>query len=234
MPRTPDVAILCGGMGTRLRPVLGGRPKALAMIGGRPFLHRLIDHLVREGCRRIILCTGVGRDAIRASLEHQPIQTELIFAEETDPLGTGGAVRNCLPWIQTEEVIVMNGDSFTDVSFERIWNHPADGRVRLVAVPADERQDAGTLQLDEQGRVTQFQEKAQKRCGPYLNAGIYSIPRALLTEIPGATVFSMEHDLLPGWVKVPGIQAIVHPGDVVDIGTPDRFKASQRQLSGRL
>ncbi len=234
MPRTPDVAILCGGMGTRLRPVLGDRPKALAEVGGRPFLHRLIDHLVREEFRRIILCTGVGRDAIRSSFEHHSVPAELVFSEESMPLGTGGATRNCLPLIQTDEVLVLNGDSYTDVPLNRIRNHPAGGKVQMVVVPADERQDAGTLQIDAQGRVVQFQEKAQTRCGPYLSAGIYLIPRALLAELPGAAVLSMENDLLPGWVKVPGIHAIVHAGAVIDIGTPNRLKDSQLQLAGLL
>lgn len=231
MPHMPDVAILCGGMGTRLRSVLGDQPKALAEVGGRPFLHRLVDHLAREGFQRIILCTGVGRDAIRASFQHHPAPVELLFSEELIPLGTGGAVRNCLPLIQTEEVLVMNGDSFTDVPLERVWNHTPDGIVRLVAVPVDERHDAGTLHIDSRGNVMQFFEKIQDQRGHFLSAGIYSIPCSLLARFPAATPLSMECDLLPEWIHEPGIQAVVHDGAVVDIGTPERLEDSQSRLT---
>lgn len=232
MPQPPDVAILCGGMGTRLRSVLGDRPKALAEIGGRPFLHRLVDQLIREGFRRIILCTGVGREAIRASFNLRSIQAELIFSEEAQPLGTGGAIRNCLPLIRTDEILVTNGDSYTDVPLEQVWNHSPNGLVRLVAVPSDDRHDAGTLHVNEHGRVTHFQEKSPDCRGRYLSAGIYLIPRNLLSALPQATVISMERDLLPRWIQDPGIQAVLHSGKVIDIGTPARLEDSQLQLAG--
>ena len=51
-------AVLVGGLGTRLLPVVADRPKALAEIHGRPFLQYLLDQLSTAGCSRVVLCTG--------------------------------------------------------------------------------------------------------------------------------------------------------------------------------
>lgn len=53
-----SVAVLAGGLGTRLLPVVSDRPKALAEIHGRPFLQYLLDQLSTAGCSRVVLCTG--------------------------------------------------------------------------------------------------------------------------------------------------------------------------------
>lgn len=60
------VLILYGGQGTRLAPVLGGVPKALAPIDGRPFLDYQLEALFRAGFVDVVLCTGVGHDQIAA------------------------------------------------------------------------------------------------------------------------------------------------------------------------
>ena len=60
-----DAAVLCGGLGTRLRAALPDTPKALAPVGVRPFLELLVSELAAAGAQRIVLCTVVGADAIR-------------------------------------------------------------------------------------------------------------------------------------------------------------------------
>lgn len=60
------VAILAGGFGTRLRPVVANRPKVLAEVRGRPFLAYLLDHIAAAGLRSVILCTGYMGDRVQA------------------------------------------------------------------------------------------------------------------------------------------------------------------------
>jgi len=56
------VAVLAGGLGTRLRPAIGERQKAVAEVAGRPFLTRLLDQIARFGFRDVVLCTGYGAE----------------------------------------------------------------------------------------------------------------------------------------------------------------------------
>ena len=60
--------ILAGGLGTRLRPVVGDRPKVLAEVGGRPFITYLLDHLAKARIKRVILCTGYLGFQVKAAL----------------------------------------------------------------------------------------------------------------------------------------------------------------------
>src|SRR5437764_9162328 len=90
----PDAVILCGGQGTRLRSVLGDGPKAMAQVGGRPFLEILLDQLETAGWRRVVLCTGYGSAALRRHFSSARSTLEICFSEEQAPLGTGGALRN--------------------------------------------------------------------------------------------------------------------------------------------
>lgn len=60
--------ILAGGLGTRLQPVVGDRPKGLAAVAGRPFLAHLMDQLCSQGIRRVVVSTGHGAGQIREAL----------------------------------------------------------------------------------------------------------------------------------------------------------------------
>jgi len=231
MPRTPDVAILCGGMGTRLRSVLGERPKVLAEVDGRPFLDFLIETIVAQGFQRIVLCTGQGRDQIRRHVSGQTYGAEVLFSEETSPLGTGGALRLCRPHIQTDRLLLLNGDSYTDLPLDAFCRM-GDGshRIQLAVVPAHGRDDAGNVNVNEQGLVTGFHEKSPGTAPGYISAGIYLISRAQLEAIPGMEPCSIEYDLMPEWVRSPGVTAVIAATEVVDIGTPERLMAAGQKL----
>jgi NDP-sugar pyrophosphorylase family protein len=89
-------AILAGGLGTRLRPVVGDRPKVLAEVAGRPFLTIILDQLAAAGFREVVLLTGHGADEVRGSLGAAHAGLRLTYSAEPAPLGTGGA--RATPW----------------------------------------------------------------------------------------------------------------------------------------
>ena len=103
-----DIVILAGGLGTRLRPAVSGRPKVLAEIGGRPFIDILIENLLRVGMQRIIISVGYLKDHIKDYYAEQGI----LFAEEESALGTGGGLKNAVSLIRSDQCLVMNGDSW--------------------------------------------------------------------------------------------------------------------------
>src|ERR671910_3457055 len=119
-----SVAVLAGGLGTRLRPVVSDRPKALAEIHGRPFLAYLLDQLSTAGCSRVVLCTGHLGEQIERAFDKRYRNLQISYSRETRPLGTGGALRLALPDLLSDPVLVMNGDSFcaTDLTSVRDWH----------------------------------------------------------------------------------------------------------------
>ena len=87
------VAILAGGLGTRLRPAIGDRAKGVAPVDGQPFLHRVLDQVATAGFRDVVLCVGFRADEVEAALgaRHGPLR--LRYAREAEPLGSAAIRR---------------------------------------------------------------------------------------------------------------------------------------------
>jgi NDP-sugar pyrophosphorylase family protein len=233
MGHPPDGIVLCGGAGLRLRSVIGDAPKAMASIGGRPFLEILLSQLARHGMERVILAVGYRQDVIRAHFGERAFGLRLFYSPEESPLGTGGALRNAANVIESDSVLMMNGDSYADADLSQFIReyHEAKADVSLVAIPPDGRGDCGSVLVGMDGNVIQFAEKEGVSTAAYFNAGIYMMSRRLVQEIPAAMELSLERDLFPQWLNEGRqIKAFVYSGTCIDIGTPDRFERAQAIL----
>ncbi len=233
MSSMPDAVILCGGAGLRLRSVTGDTPKAMASIAGRPFLEILLNQLKRYGFSRIILSVGHQSHVIRDYFGEESYGLELLYSFESSPRGTGGALREASNLMTTDSALVMNGDSYTDLDLSRLsFVHLKDRSDLTVVVVAQTRSDAGSVLLDDNGRVTTFAEKQVVGSSRYLSAGIYMLNKNLACSIPNAVQISLEEQLFPLWIREGRmIRAFVHPGESIDIGTPERFRKAQDVLA---
>ena len=108
-------AILAGGLGTRLRPAVGDRPKVIAQIGQRPFITFLLDQLTAVGVQKVVLLTGHGANWVRATLGDEYKGVPLGYSVEKAPLGTAGALRHALPMFAADNVLLLNGDSYCEL-----------------------------------------------------------------------------------------------------------------------
>ncbi|HWG36078.1 MAG TPA: sugar phosphate nucleotidyltransferase, partial [Terriglobales bacterium] len=221
----------CGGLGTRLRGTLGPVPKALAPVARRPFLAHLLDQLAGCNLERVVLCTGAGAEPIREFVSLSGNKA-LEVSRESSPLGTGGALRHALPLLRGNSVLVLNGDSLVPgLDFNAFWAchqlHPEQACFVLVAAGA--RTDAGNVALDASGRIAVFSEKATAARTQYHSAGVYLLPKALIAAVPVGRACSLEHELVPQWLQQ-GIYGFVHPGELLDIGTPERLRQADVRL----
>ena len=221
---TPHVAILCGGLGTRLRSAVADRPKALAEVAGRPFLAWLLDLLDTHGFSRVVLCTGYRAVQIETEFGASHRGLHLRYSPEPEMLGTGGALRHALPLLETETVLVVNGDSYCHADLGRFWRDHADSRAAasMLLSHVDDTSRYGSVRLSEHGRVAAFQEKAASTGPGWINAGIYLANRALLQAIPPRTACSLEREVFPSWIKL-GLRGVMSDGAFVDIGTPESY-----------
>jgi NDP-sugar pyrophosphorylase family protein len=224
----PDLLVLCGGQGTRLRSVLSDRPKPLVMIGSRPFIEFMIAPFVRQGIRRVILCTGhLGHHFEKWYADHPPT-FELIFSREPTSLGTAGAIRHASRLIASDTVVVANGDSVCDVDLRKLLARHAEAKSRatLTLIKADHRSDAGIVAMDDRHRVTAFCEKGVGRPGEFHNAGIYVFDRSVIELVPAIGPSSLEIDWLPTLIPL-GVYGFFCQERLYDIGTPDRLAEFQ-------
>jgi len=234
MHNLPDAIVLCGGAGLRLREITGNGPKAMATIAGRPFLELLLRQLRRSGCERTILAVGYRQEVIRSHFTDRFLGMQLVYSVEASPLGTGGALRNAADLVESDSVLVLNGDSYTDVDFTAFvtYHHESKADASLVVVPTDGRGDCGNVVVDEQGTITGFREKQTFSGSRYFNAGIYVLSRSLLCQIPAGGPVSIEQELFPQWLaEGKSIRAYTCLGACMDIGTPDRYRNAQAILA---
>jgi mannose-1-phosphate guanylyltransferase len=228
-----DVAVLAGGQGTRIRGVLGGTPKLLAPIGGRPFLEILVQRLKAFGMKRLVLGIGHLADKVAAHLKAHPIAgVEVITAVEPKPLGTAGALQFLRPHIKSDPVIVMNGDSFCGADLcEFVAVHRRRGaQVSLLAVEVKDAARYGRLDVGDGGLVHGFSEKDADASGPgVVNAGVYLFSAALLDKIAAMSGESLEKDVFPTLLES-GVNAFVTDAPFIDIGTPEDLQRAEEVL----
>ena len=221
--------ILIGGLGTRLQPVVKDRPKGIAEVGGKPFIYYLLKQLEIHNFKTVLLCTGYMSSAIEESLSLLTSQVKIEYSKESTPLGTAGALRNALPKISTDNLMVMNGDSFCDIDMHELLLKSsiskADCMMTLTKVKNSCRY--GSVHINDQGFVTKFSSRPEESGENIINAGIYIFRKSLIESIPPKTHRSLENDFLPKWSEEGRIAYFIHNGRFIDIGTPNSYIESQ-------
>jgi D-glycero-alpha-D-manno-heptose 1-phosphate guanylyltransferase len=230
----PDAIVLCGGAGLRLRSVTGSEaPKAMAPVAGRPFMELLLLQLKRYGFSRVILSVGYQQDVIRGHFGQSAFGLELVYSPESSPLGTGGALGQAAHLVTTDDALVMNGDSYTDIDLCRlVLMHRKDQAGLTVTLVAGTLADAGSVLVGDKGKITTFAEKCFVQGARYRSAGIYMVGKHLLARIPQGQQVSLEQQLFPTWIdEGRDIRGFIHEGTCVDIGTPERYQGAQAILA---
>ena len=223
--------ILCGGLGTRLRAVLSDRPKSMAPVAGVPFLQLLLEKLKAEGIEEVILGTGYLADQIEGFFgKGESLGLRLRYSRESQPLGTGGAVKLAEPWLR-DPVLVLNGDSYAEWSVAGIADlytrNDAEVVIVLQVVPDVSRY--GSVTVDRDGRVIEFIEKGSRTGAGLINAGIYLLSKKIIAGFPANETISLERDVFPRLLggKVFGL---VSEGLFIDIGVPADLLRAQTLL----
>ena len=229
-----QAVVLAGGRGARLSEAVPDRPKSLAPIGDRPFLLYLLEHLKSYGVDEAILAVGYRAEQIEEAFgDGSGLGISLRYARETSPLGTGGALRNALPLIRDDDLLVVNGDTFFDLNygtlkkFHRAWG--AWATVALKYRPAVSRY--GLTELGPDYRVAAFREKPGDDGGGYVNGGVYLLRRQMLETFPEG-YRSLEREILPQWVRRGTVFGLPFGGKFIDIGVPEDYRLACDKLPG--
>lgn len=228
-----DAVILCGGLGTRLRKEVRDRQKCMAEVVNRPFLDFIIEYLQRCGVERVILCVGYMAEMVKKYYQERVKGCEILFSEEKEPLGTGGAVRNAKFLIQTDPFLVMNGDSFCPVNLHDFINShiKKQALASVVAAKADKSSDYGSIIMRRTNRIIDFAEKVKiEKKTNFINAGIYLFNKDIFTFMPNRHKFSLEYDLFPAIVdkKFYGYKTKM---SFIDIGIPKSYQKARKLLT---
>lgn len=225
---TITAAILSGGLGTRLRPVVKDRPKVLSEVMGRSFLTYILDQLALSGIQDVVLCTGYRSEMIPKALGHCHKTLNLIYSKENQPLGTCGAVCNALPHIRSEHILVMNGDSYINFRIEKYiqWFFQLNRQASIALTHVPDVGRYGKVEISSNQLLSKFTEKGSDHGPGWINAGVYILKKNLLESIPSGTPCSMEHDFLPDLIGK-GLYGFPAIGEFIDIGTPETYQQAE-------
>ena len=118
----PPIALLAGGLATRLRPITEKIPKALVDIAGEPFISHQLRRLKEQGLDRAVLCLGyLGEQVEEFVGRGDQFGLSVTYSYDGDKLlGTGGAIRKALPLLD-DVFYVSYADTFLDVSYRDVY-----------------------------------------------------------------------------------------------------------------
>ena len=226
-----QVVILAGGKGTRLHDRLGGLPKPLIDICGKPLLERQIELLIKYGYTHALLLVNHGARQITdfcRSRNNWDIEVECI--PDGEPKGTAGATLAVMDRLNTE-FLVMYGDTMLEVDLERFQTFhrsQIDADATLFVHPNDHPNDSDLVEVDESGSIRAFHPYPHDKGHYYpnlVNAALYYIRRDALRpwqDVSG--LFDFGKDLFPKMLargnKLIGYNS---PEYIKDCGTPSRL-----------
>lgn len=232
-----QAVILAGGLGTRLRAVVQDVPKPMAPINGKPFLHHLMTYWQGQGIDRFVLSVGYKWEIISDYFKENFQGSEVAYAVENEPLGTGGGLCLSIEHLRpSKDFVILNGDTFFEVDLKALEGfhaaRQADLTLSLMSVPANARY--GGVGVDETGRLYSFQPQTTATSGNVLiNGGVYLAERALFNDFAGrpSAPLSLEAGLfakmLDGKRKLYGLES---RGRFIDIGIPEDYERAAKVL----
>ncbi|EFV4735478.1 NTP transferase domain-containing protein [Campylobacter coli] len=210
--------ILCGGLGTRLKSVIKNIPKPMAPINGKPFLAFVLEYLKKQGITEIILSVSYKYELIQEYFKDEFHGMKIHYNIEKELLGTGGAIKDALKLVKNE-VYVVNGDTFFDIDLKKLVLNGSKICIALKQMQNFDRY--GTVNVDEQGIVTSFEEKVFKKQG-LINGGIYLLKKDIFDEFSLEKKFSFEEFLQENY-KLLKIQTQIFDDYFIDIGIPEDY-----------
>lgn len=222
-----ECIILAGGMGTRLQSVVSDVPKCMAPVAGHPFLYYLITSLIEAGFNHIIFALGYKHEIIEEWIQTNAFPIDISTVIEETPLGTGGAVKLALSKARTNEVFVLNGDTFFNVRYSEMLNlHKSTQSAVTVALKRMKKFDRyGVVDIEQPtSRILRFNEKQYCESG-LINGGVYLINRHELDNFP--MKFSLEKDFFETAVRTSTLSGYISEGYFIDIGIPEDYECAQ-------
>ena len=227
MKRTEEAIVLAGGFGTRLRGVVDDVPKPLAPVAGRPFLAWLLDRLAQGGLRRCILATGYMAEKIEDRIGARWQGMEIVYSVESEPLGTGGAIRLAANRLQGDAVHVLNGDTWLEYAPTALEAAAMESGACLSVALArvDDGARYGAVEVDG-NKVAGFREKGPAGPG-WINAGCYFLGAGALADLPARTAYSFETAFLQPRVQSGDVAAFIGTAGFIDIGVPEDYARAQ-------
>ncbi|MBK7232411.1 MAG: HAD-IIIA family hydrolase [Saprospiraceae bacterium] len=230
-----ECIILAGGFGTRLAHLIPELPKCLAPVGERPFLHALLLYLKSQNINHFVFSLGYKSELVIDYVRKNFSDLKFSFVIEDQPLGTGGAIQKAIIQCQSENIFVINADTYYPVDLNSLYQFHTykKANISLTLKPMVFPHRYGTVEIDIHQKVTQFHEKKEINYG-LINGGIYVISKSWFLSLDLPEVFSFEKEVLENENYQDTLFAQVNDLPFIDIGVPEDYARAEEFLSMNL
>tara|TARA_Y100000589_G_C27145731_1_gene626707 strand:+ start:134 stop:832 length:699 start_codon:yes stop_codon:yes gene_type:complete len=225
-----NFVILCGGYGTRFQKISKTIPKIIIDI--KPSF-TMLDWLIEEylpNDSQIILATGYLHKKILEFIEKKWYKSKIIISHEENKLGTAGSIINASRLINTNDFVVLNGDTIQEIDIEDfIIKSELSGDVVInIGCTIKDMNDSGKIIVDSKNNILSFTEKEYFE--DYLktdyklasNLGLYRCKTSFFKELE-ILPLSLENQLIPELVSRKKVKASLFLSGYHDFGTYARY-----------
>ena len=232
---TMPVAVLAGGLATRLRPITEKIPKALVEVAGRPFAEHQIELLRRSGIVDVVFLVGHLGEMVRDRLGDGArfgVTLRYVF-DGPHPLGTGGALRRALPDLD-DPFFVLYGDSYLECDYEEVERafRAGTGDGLMTVCRNDEQWDRSNV-LFANGRIEAYDKTGATPGMRHIDYGLGAFRKAAFSRRGEAEAFDLAA-LYRELLAEGRLEAFEVPGRFYEIGSPAGLEETRAHLAPRI
>jgi len=220
--------VLCGGLGTRLRPYTLFLPKPMLPVGPKPILEHIVDWLRANGVVDIVFATGyLGRTIETYFGNGKGFGVDIEYARSDRPMGHAGQLKSAQALLP-ETFVCLYGDAILEFDLRRLLEfHRRKGAfVTMALMKHETRMKYGVIETDPEGRITLWKEKPAFQND--INVGCYAVEKKFLEYIPRGEVYGMKEALEGAMKDKKAIYALKVKGTFTDIGDIRAHKEADR------
>jgi len=222
------VAIVAGGLGSRMVGLTNAVPKSMLEVLGKPILEHLIVWLAASGMSDISLCLGYRSEAVAQYFENgEKWGVNLNYHIEKAPRGTAGCVLDLIQ-NSTEDVLVVYGDLFIEMDIKPFLKFHADrskAAASLVLFATDHPQDSDLVQIEGDHIVGFYRDSKAEAPHHLACSAVWAIRKSLLDLIPNDRPSDFGRDIFPEAIRrCLELACYVTKERLLDLGTPERLR----------
>ena len=222
--------VMCGGLGTRLRPLTLERPKPLIPLLNKPSVVHLIEHLRGEGVTDVVMTLGYLGEMIEEAVKGiEGVTTTCVY--EKTALGTAGGVRHAREHLKDGTFMVVGGDHVLDLQLNRIYrfHEQSDAIVTIGLICIDNPFEYGVCDMDARNVIHRFLEKPDpgEAFSNLINTGVYVCNPEILDWIPDEGMCDFAKDVFPALLDAgEEIDGYLVQGRWTDIGNHEMYRTA--------
>jgi len=229
-----EAIILAGGLGTRLRSAVPDLPKCMAPVNGQPFLAYVVDHFLAQGIQKFIFALGYKSEAFEEFISLKVSAGNFKLSIETEPLGTGGAIKKAASLVEGKTAVVANGDTLFKINIGKLlsFHHMCGAHCTLSLKPMKNFNRYGVVEVNKDYSIKSFHEKKEYEEG-LINGGVYALHAQKFLDENLPEKFSFEKDYLEKFYASRRMFGVAQDEYFIDIGIPEDYEKAKLELGIR-